>query len=161
MDPYERADVTSNTYYEYSMERAFLVVPTQAVVSQFIGTFKDFPPRQKPSSFSVDDIMEVLNEAHGRLRARRGTPPSRTRAAFVREPLHRPRSSADETNRPRQMKCGPGCPVEAVIWDMPTVTQSGLCGVERLAIDAQHINRLDFIFRLNIRAGLTPSPTNG
>jgi hypothetical protein len=48
--------------------------------------------------------------------------------------------------------------VEAVIWDMPTVTQSGLCGVERLAIDAQHVNRLDFIFRL--RAGLTPSPTN-
>jgi arylsulfatase A-like enzyme len=65
MDPYERADITSNTYYEYSMERAFLVVPTQAVVSQFIATFKDFPPRQKPSSFSVDDIMEVLKKPTG------------------------------------------------------------------------------------------------
>ena len=47
------------------MERAFLVVPTQAVVSQFIGTFKDFPPRQRPSSFSVDDIMEVLKKPTG------------------------------------------------------------------------------------------------
>ena len=47
------------------MERAFLVVPTQAVVSQFIATFKDFPPRQKPSSFSVDDIMEVLKKPTG------------------------------------------------------------------------------------------------
>jgi arylsulfatase len=65
MDPYERADITSNTYSEYSMERAFLVVPTQTVVSQFIATFKDFPPRQKPSSFSVDDIMEVLKKPTG------------------------------------------------------------------------------------------------
>ena len=65
MDPYERADITSNTYYEYSMERAFLVVPTQTVVSQFVATFKDFPPRQRPSSFSVDDIMEVLKKPTG------------------------------------------------------------------------------------------------
>jgi arylsulfatase len=60
MDPYERADVTSNTYYEYSLERAFLVVPTQAVVGQFISTFREFPPRQRPSSFSVDQIMEQM-----------------------------------------------------------------------------------------------------
>jgi arylsulfatase len=65
MDPYERADITSNTYYEYSLERAFLVVPTQAVVSQFIATFRDFPPRQKPSSFSVDQIMEQLKRPQG------------------------------------------------------------------------------------------------
>jgi arylsulfatase A-like enzyme len=60
MDPYERADATSNTYYEYLLERAFLVVPTQAIVGQFIGTFRDFPPRQRPSSFSVDQIMDQL-----------------------------------------------------------------------------------------------------
>jgi arylsulfatase A-like enzyme len=60
MDPYERADVTSNTYYEYLLERAFLVVPTQAIVGQFIATFRNFPPRQRPSSFSVDQIMEQL-----------------------------------------------------------------------------------------------------
>ena len=66
MDPYERADVTSNTYYEYSLERAFLVVPTQAVVSQFVATFRDFPPRQRPSSFSVDQIMDqILSKPQG------------------------------------------------------------------------------------------------
>jgi arylsulfatase len=66
MDPYERADVTSNTYYEYLLERAFLVVPTQAIVGQFIGTFRDFPPRQRPSSFSVDQIMDqILSKPQG------------------------------------------------------------------------------------------------
>jgi arylsulfatase len=65
MDPYERADVTSNTYYEWSIRHAFLVVPTQAIVGQFVATFKDFPPRQKPSSFSVDDIMEALKKPTG------------------------------------------------------------------------------------------------
>ena len=60
MDPYERADVTSNTYYEWSIRHAFLVVPTQAVVAQFVATFQEFPPRQKPSSFSVDEIMEKI-----------------------------------------------------------------------------------------------------
>jgi AraC-like DNA-binding protein len=60
MDPYERAGVTSNTYYEYLLERAFLAVPTQAIVGQFIGTFRDFPPRQRPSSFSVDQIMDQI-----------------------------------------------------------------------------------------------------
>jgi arylsulfatase A-like enzyme len=65
MDPYERADITSNTYYDWTMQRAFLFVPAQAFVAQFIGTFKDFPPRQKPSSFSVDQIMSQLESAHG------------------------------------------------------------------------------------------------
>jgi len=64
-DPYERADVTSNTYYDWTLQRAFLFVPAQAFVQQFIETFKDFPPRQKPSSFSVDQIMQQLENAHG------------------------------------------------------------------------------------------------
>ncbi|MGY8668244.1 arylsulfatase [Bradyrhizobium sp. UFLA05-109] len=64
-DPYERADITSNTYYDWTMQRAFLFVPAQAFVAQFVATFKDFPPRQKPSSFSVDQIMSQLESAHG------------------------------------------------------------------------------------------------
>jgi arylsulfatase len=64
-DPYERADITSNTYYDWTMQRAYLFVPAQAFVQQFIATFKDFPPRQKPSSFSVDQIMLQLENAHG------------------------------------------------------------------------------------------------
>jgi hypothetical protein len=40
-------------------------VPAQAFVSQFVASFKDFPPRQKPSSFSVDQIMQVLSKPGG------------------------------------------------------------------------------------------------
>jgi arylsulfatase len=65
MDPYERADITSNTYYDWSLQRAFLVVPAQALVAKFIATFKDFPPRQKPSSFSVDEVLKKMSESQG------------------------------------------------------------------------------------------------
>jgi len=64
-DPYERADITSNTYYDWTLQRAFLIVPAQAMVAQFIETFRDFPPRQKPSSFSVDEVMASMSRAHG------------------------------------------------------------------------------------------------
>jgi len=58
MDPYERADFDSNTYWDWAIRRAFYVVPTQDVVAGFLATFKDYPPRQRPSSFSVDQIIE-------------------------------------------------------------------------------------------------------
>ena len=51
-DPYERADVTSNTYYDWMIDRAFLLVPAQDYVGNFLETFKEFPPRQKAASFS-------------------------------------------------------------------------------------------------------------
>lgn len=59
-DPYERADVTSNTYYEWMLRRAYLVVPTQQIVGEFLATFKEFPPRQKAASFTIDQAMEQL-----------------------------------------------------------------------------------------------------
>jgi arylsulfatase len=59
-DPYERADVTSNTYYDWFLDHAFVVVPAQHVVGQFLATFKDYPPRQKAASFTVDQVMEKL-----------------------------------------------------------------------------------------------------
>jgi arylsulfatase len=62
MDPYERAEITSNTYNDYMFKRAFIVVPVQSLVAQFIGTFKEFAPRQKPASFNVDQIMEQLQK---------------------------------------------------------------------------------------------------
>jgi arylsulfatase A-like enzyme len=65
MDPYERADITSNTYWDWTIRHAFLAVPTQALVGDFIATFKEFPPRQTPSSFSVDQIMEQLKKPQG------------------------------------------------------------------------------------------------
>jgi arylsulfatase A-like enzyme len=60
MDPYERADITSNTYNDWLLRHGFLMVGAQAVVAEFVGTFKEFPPRQRPQSFSIDQIMEQL-----------------------------------------------------------------------------------------------------
>jgi arylsulfatase A-like enzyme len=60
MDPYERADITSNTYNDWVLRHGFLMVGAQAVVAEFVGTFKEFPPRQRPQSFSIDQIMEQL-----------------------------------------------------------------------------------------------------
>lgn len=59
-DPYERADVTSNTYYDWLLDHAYLLVPAQAEVATFLGTFGDFPPAQRPASFSIDQIQEQL-----------------------------------------------------------------------------------------------------
>jgi hypothetical protein len=62
-DPYERADITSNTYYDWVISHAFLVVAVQAEVGKFLATFKEFPPRQRPASFSVDQIVEKMQQS--------------------------------------------------------------------------------------------------
>ncbi len=59
-DPYERATITSNTYYDWLLDRAYMFVPAQTYVGNFIKTFKEFPPRQKAASFSLDQVMEKL-----------------------------------------------------------------------------------------------------
>jgi arylsulfatase A-like enzyme len=61
-DPFERADVTSNTYWDWFMDHIFLLVPAQSIVGDFLGTFQEFPPRQKAASFTVDQVMEKLQE---------------------------------------------------------------------------------------------------
>jgi arylsulfatase A-like enzyme len=61
-DPYERSQITSNTYYDWLLDRAYLLVPAQAYVARFLGTFKEFPPRQKAASFSLDQVMDKLSE---------------------------------------------------------------------------------------------------
>lgn len=62
-DPYERASVTSNTYYDWLLDRAYLLVPAQVYVGQFLATFQEYPPRQKAASFSLDQVMEKLEPA--------------------------------------------------------------------------------------------------
>ena len=59
-DPYERAEETSNTYYDWLLDRAFLLVPAQAYVGEFLKTFREFPPRQEAASFSLDKVMNKL-----------------------------------------------------------------------------------------------------
>ena len=59
-DPYEQATITSNTYHDWQIDRAFLLVPAQAYVGNFLKTFKEYPPRMKAASFSLDRVMEKL-----------------------------------------------------------------------------------------------------
>ncbi len=62
-DPYERAPITSNTYYDWMLDRAYLLVPAQTYVGRFLQTFVDYPPRQEAASFSLDQVMDKLSSA--------------------------------------------------------------------------------------------------
>jgi arylsulfatase A-like enzyme len=62
-DPYERADITSNTYYDWLLDHAFQLVPAQDYVGQFLLTFRDYPQRQKAASFNMDEIFAKLKES--------------------------------------------------------------------------------------------------
>ena len=64
-DPYERSQVTSNTYYDWLLDRAYMLVPAQAYVGAFLATFAEFPPRQKAASFSLEQVLEQLQENMG------------------------------------------------------------------------------------------------
>src|SRR5206468_11420211 len=63
MDPYERADITSDQYYDWLAKNAYLAQFAQTKAASFLRTFKDYPPRQRPASFSVDQMMEKLEQA--------------------------------------------------------------------------------------------------
>jgi arylsulfatase len=64
-DPYERADVTSNTYYDWLMDHAFIAYGAQARVAKFLETFKEFPPSQRAASFTIDQAMNKLKQSLG------------------------------------------------------------------------------------------------
>ena len=53
-------------YDRWRVEHIFLLVPAQQYVGQFLGTFKDYPPRQKAGSFSLDQVLEKLQEGGGK-----------------------------------------------------------------------------------------------
>jgi arylsulfatase len=61
-DPYERADITSNTYWDWIFDHAFIYVPAQVEVGKLLSTFKDFPPSQKTGSFSINRVVEQLQQ---------------------------------------------------------------------------------------------------
>lgn len=61
-DPYERADITSNTYYDWVINHVFLFVPAQDYVGKFLMTLKDYPQRQKAASFNLNEVMEKLKQ---------------------------------------------------------------------------------------------------
>jgi arylsulfatase len=62
-DPFERADVTSNTYWDWYLSKAYMIMPAQALVAKFLETFKEFPPRQKAASFTIDQVMQKIEDS--------------------------------------------------------------------------------------------------
>ena len=64
-DPYERADTTSNTYYDWFISQPYLVFGANVVAAQFLETFKEFPPRQRAASFSIDQAVDQMKQHIG------------------------------------------------------------------------------------------------
>ncbi|HEX4008783.1 MAG TPA: arylsulfatase [Solirubrobacteraceae bacterium] len=62
-DPYERADITSNTYYDYLIDNDYILLAATSLVAQFLETFKEFPPAQKAASFTIDQVVAKLQAA--------------------------------------------------------------------------------------------------
>ena len=62
-DPFEKADHNSNTYNDWFLDRAFVLVPIQTMAGQFLMTMKDYPPSQTPGSFNLSKIEEKLKQA--------------------------------------------------------------------------------------------------
>ncbi len=65
-DPYERADITSNTYYDWFLQHVYIMYAAQLIAGQFAATFQAFPPRQKSASFTINDaVAKMANSAGG------------------------------------------------------------------------------------------------
>ncbi len=64
-DPFERADVTSNTYYDWFISQPYLIFGASAATEKFLATFKDYPPRQRAASFSIDQAVDKMKQSLG------------------------------------------------------------------------------------------------
>jgi arylsulfatase len=62
-DPYEFADVTSNTYYDWMLHNAYFIYAAQFGAAKFAETFKEFPPVQHANTFTVDDALAKMRES--------------------------------------------------------------------------------------------------
>jgi arylsulfatase len=64
-DPYEFADITSNSYYDWFLHHDYLIFAAQTIMAKWAATFKDFPPIQKPNTFTIDDALAVMRDSAG------------------------------------------------------------------------------------------------
>jgi arylsulfatase len=86
-DPFEFADTTSNSYYEWYLYHGFMILAAQAIAGKFAATFKDFPPRQKAASFTIDDALAVMQAGpEGGSRPEIQSAPAATRETQTGEP---------------------------------------------------------------------------
>ena len=63
-DPFEKAQHNSNTYDDWSIDRVFVLVPMQQYVAQFLQTFVDYPPSQKPGAFNLKKVIDQIQAAN-------------------------------------------------------------------------------------------------
>jgi arylsulfatase len=63
-DPFERANFNSNTYWDWMVDHTPQLYLVQDLVAQQIADFVKFPPRQKPASFNLDAVMEMVKTPH-------------------------------------------------------------------------------------------------
>lgn len=64
-DPFEKAQHNANTYYDWLLDRAYVLVPIQQLAGNFLQTMQDYPPSQKPGSFNLSAIQETLESSIG------------------------------------------------------------------------------------------------
>jgi len=66
MDPFERAEHEhAMGYQRWYLEHMFMIAPAGAIVAQWLQSFREFPPRQKPGSFNLDRVMEAVMKPQG------------------------------------------------------------------------------------------------
>jgi arylsulfatase A-like enzyme len=63
-DPFERADFNSNTYFDWMVDHVPQLYMAQALVAQQIANFIKYPPRQKPASFNLDQVLAQVSKPH-------------------------------------------------------------------------------------------------
>ena len=84
-DPFERATEDATMFYgKWCADHTFLLVPAQAIVGEFLKTFQEFPPRQKPASFSIDQALEKARQQQEKLATSAGVPATQKAAAAGR-----------------------------------------------------------------------------
>jgi arylsulfatase A-like enzyme len=62
-DPYERAQHNSNTYNDWFLERAFLILPLKDLAANFLVTLQDYPPSQTPGSFNLQKVQQQIESS--------------------------------------------------------------------------------------------------
>ena len=58
--PFERADLTSNTYFDWVLDHAWIFIPAQAFVAEMVQSLVEFPPSQTPASFTIGQVLDKL-----------------------------------------------------------------------------------------------------
>jgi hypothetical protein len=64
-DPFEKAQHNSNTYNDWFLDRAFVIIPLQGLAAKFLQSMKDYPPSQSPGSFNLQKVQKQIEAAVG------------------------------------------------------------------------------------------------